>query len=63
MRYDYRYDVMGRFVEKSASGRALLSYTYDHARNLISMSDVTGKKTEYSYDINGRLSAVRKADC
>ncbi|MBQ9140371.1 MAG: RHS repeat-associated core domain-containing protein [Lachnospiraceae bacterium] len=50
MRYDYRYDVMGRLSEKSASGRTLLKYGYDLNGNKISMTDVTGKRTDYRYN-------------
>ena len=58
MRYDYSYDLMGRLSEKSASGRRLLSYTYDADGNLLTQKDVTGKTTEYHYDIEGRLTKV-----
>ncbi len=50
MRYDYAYDSMGRLLSKSASGRTLLSYTYDLNGNRTSMTDVTGKCTGYRYN-------------
>ena len=48
MRYDYTYDCMGRLARKSASGRTLLENCYDLNGNRISMSDITGKKTDSS---------------
>lgn len=50
MRYSYKYDQMGRLLRKSASGRALLSHTYDKNGNRISQTDVTGRTIEYVYD-------------
>lgn len=50
MRYSYEYDAMGRPARKSASGRTLLSYTYDLNGNLTRQEDVTGKATEYCYN-------------
>ena len=62
MRYDYRYDAMGRLLKKSASGRTLLSYTYDEEGHVLSMEDISGRKTRYSYDLLGRLSQVYDRD-
>ncbi len=41
MRYSYAHDCMGRLAEKSASGRTLLSLTYDLNGNLTRQEDVT----------------------
>ncbi|MFR4977936.1 MAG: RHS repeat domain-containing protein, partial [Butyricicoccus sp.] len=58
MRYNYTYDVMGRMVEKSASGRALLALTYDQNGNKVRQTDVTGKVTEYTYSPMDLLTTV-----
>lgn len=51
MRYNYAYDALGRPTEKRASGRILLSFQYDLNGNLTRQTDVTGKATEYRYDL------------
>ena len=58
MRYSYAYDEMGRFKEKCASGRRLLSLSYDLNGNLTKQEDVTGKVTEYRYDLLDRVAEV-----
>ena len=58
MRYNYTYDVMGRVVEKSASGRALLAMVYDQNGNKVRQTDVTGKVTEYTYSPMDLLTTV-----
>ena len=58
MRYSYAYDSMGRLAEKSASGRTLLSLAYDLNGNLTRQTDVTGKVTEYRYDLVDRVGGV-----
>lgn len=58
MQYTYTYDIMDRLMEKEASGRTLLSFTYDLNGNLTSQKDVTGKTTEYRYDLIDRVSEV-----
>ena len=58
MRYNYTYDVMGRMVEKSASGRALLAMVYDQNGNKVRQTDVTGKVTEYTYSPLDLLTTV-----
>ena len=55
MRYSYTYDVMDRLMRKMASGRTLLVLDYDRNGNMISQTDVTGKVTEYHYDVTDRL--------
>ena len=51
MRYSYAYDMMGRLTEKKASGRTLLAFEYDLNGNLTRQTDVTGKVTEYTYNV------------
>ena len=58
MRYDYSYDCMGRLTSKSASGRKLLSYTYDLNGNRSTMTDVTGKCTGYRYNSLDQLLEI-----
>ena len=58
MRYDYSYDLMGRVIDKSASGKTLLSYTYDADGKVLTRTDITGKTTEYRYDLTGNLTEV-----
>ncbi len=61
MRYSYAYDEMGRLKEKSASGRRLLSLSYDLNGNLTEQEDVTGKGlyTEYAYDHDKNLTMLK----
>ena len=49
---------MGRLSQKSASGRRLVSLSYDLNGNLTEQTDVTGKTTEYRYDVNDRNTEV-----
>lgn len=58
VQYTYAYDSMDRLMEKKASGRTLLSFTYDLNGNLTGQKDVTGKITEYRYDLIDRVSEV-----
>ena len=58
MAYSYTYDAMGRLSKKSASGRMLLSLDYDGNGNRIRQTDVTGKVTEYCFDLLDRLTEV-----
>ena len=58
MAYSYTYDAMGRLSKKSASGRTLLSLEYDGNGNRIRQTDVTGKTTEYRFDLLDRLTEV-----
>jgi len=44
--------------KKSASGRTLLSLDYDGNGNRIRQTDVTGKITEYHFDLLDRLTEV-----
>ena len=53
MRYSYTYDAMNRLREKCASGRKLLAFVYDKNGNLTGQEDVTGKVTEYRYNLLG----------
>ena len=58
MAYSYTYDAMGRLSKKSASGRTLLSLDYDGNGNRTRQTDVTGKVTEYRFDLLDRLTEV-----
>lgn len=58
MRYEYAYYVNGSLKEKRASGRTLLSYTYDADGRRASQRDLTGKITQYQYTPGGQLSQV-----
>ena len=58
MRYAYEYDAMGRMVRKSASGRTLLALAYDMNGNKICQTDVTGKVTEFHFDLLDILKEV-----
>ena len=58
MAYSYTYDAMGRMKEKTASGRRLLSLEYDKNGNRTRQTDVTGKITEYRFDLLDRLTEV-----
>ena len=58
MRYSYTYDIMGRLREKRASGRKLLSFVYDRNGNLTGQEDVTGKVTEYRYNLLDQVEEV-----
>ena len=58
MAYSYTYDAMGRLSKKSASGRTLLSLDYDGNGNRTRQTDVTGKITEYRFDLLDRLTEV-----
>ena len=58
MRYTYTYDAMGRLAGKEASGRKLMSLSYDLNGNLTQQEDVTGKVTEYRYDRRDQLREV-----
>ena len=58
MRYEYAYYANGSLKEKRASGRTLLSYTYDADGRRTSQCDLTGKITQYQYTPGGQLSQV-----
>ena len=54
----HRYYPSGLRREKRASGRTLMSYTYDLDGRKTSQKDLTGKETGYTYNRNGMLSQV-----
>ena len=58
MRYEYAYYANGSLKEKRASGRTLLSYTYDADGRRTSQRDLTGRVTQYQYTPGGQLSRV-----
>ena len=59
MRYDYVYDEFGRLSEKKASGRTLLSYTYDASGRRQSVTIGKDMRSEYAYNADGILSALK----
>ncbi len=59
MQYEYAYNVEGRLESKSASGRTLLSYTYDKNQNIKTIKDITGKSSIYSYDEADRVKLIQ----
>ena len=48
MRYEYAYYTHGSLKEKRASGRTLLSYTYDADGRRTSQRDLTGRVTQWT---------------
>ena len=46
MKYEYSYYPGGLLREKRASGRTLMSYTYDLDGRKISQRDLTGKRQD-----------------
>mgnify|MGYP000622723805 CR=1 FL=1 len=56
MHYRYTYDAMGRLTGKQASGRTLLALAYDLNGNLTRQEDLTGKVTEYRYNLLDQVS-------
>ncbi|OOM79262.1 tRNA3(Ser)-specific nuclease WapA precursor [Clostridium puniceum] len=59
MQYEYSYNIEGMLESKSASGRALLTYTYDKNNNIKSIKDITGKSSIYSYDDTDRVNLIQ----
>ena len=53
--YQYDYTPTGLLKHKAASGKTLLSYTYDKNRNIASLTDECGVITRYTYDSMDRL--------
>ena len=47
-----------RLSEKTASGRRLLAFVYDKNGNLTGQEDVTGKVTEYRYNLLDQVTEV-----
>ncbi|AGX41800.1 wall-associated protein WapA [Clostridium saccharobutylicum DSM 13864] len=59
MQYEYAYNIEGLLESKSASGRTLLSYTYDKNQNIKMIKDITGKSSVYSYDEVDRVKLIQ----
>ncbi|OOM11718.1 RNase A-like domain-containing protein [Clostridium saccharobutylicum] len=59
MQYEYDYNIEGMLETKSASGRTLLSYTYDKNQNIKTIKDITGKSSIYSYDEADRVRLIQ----
>jgi len=60
--YDYTYYPDGSLKEKRASGKTLVSYAYDLNGNKIEQTDISGKKTRYSYNQRNLLELVYDND-
>ncbi len=58
MRYSYIYDEMGRLRQKLSSGRILLEFAYDLNGNFVRQTDVSGKVTEYRYNLFDEVEEV-----
>ncbi len=56
--YRYVRDAAGRPVGKESGGRMLLELEYDGNGNLARQTDMTGKVTEYRYDVCDRITDV-----
>ncbi|MBU3107989.1 RHS repeat-associated core domain-containing protein [Clostridium gasigenes] len=54
-----RYNKEGILESKSASGKTLISYTYDRNNNIKSIKDITGKSSGYSYDNANRVKEIK----
>ena len=52
----YGYDYFQRLTSVSQPGGGSISYTYDAAGNLLSLTDPVGNDTTYAYDGLGRLT-------
>jgi RHS repeat-associated protein len=59
MQYEYTYNIEGMLEAKTASGRTLLSYTYDKNNNIKTIKDITGKSSIYSYDEADRVKLIQ----
>uniref|UniRef100_UPI0025EEFB84 DUF6531 domain-containing protein n=1 Tax=Selenomonas sp. TaxID=2053611 RepID=UPI0025EEFB84 len=59
MDYRYTYDKDGLLLNKKASGRTLLAYTYDELGRKTSQTDITGRKVKYQFDKSNRLVDIR----
>lgn len=62
MQYEYAYNIEGMLEAKSASGRTLLSYTYDKNDKIKTIKDITGKSSIYSYDEADRVKLIQDND-
>ncbi|NFA44216.1 hypothetical protein EXM65_17010 [Clostridium botulinum] len=58
MMYNYTYNDEKLLESKSASGRTLISYTYDKNNNIKCIKDITGKSSIYSYDDADRVKTI-----
>jgi YD repeat-containing protein len=55
----YAYDHLGRQTQETYPGSlGSVSYTYDSAGNLSTVTDAASQTTDYDYDSNQRLTAV-----
>ena len=58
MDYRYTYDKDGLLLNKKASGRTLLTYTYDELGRKISQIDITGRQGRYRFDKSNHLVVI-----
>ena len=56
--YSYEYTPRLKIKSKSANGKPILKYKYDKDNNIVVLKDITGRQTQYKYDIIGRIEAV-----
>lgn len=59
MQYEYSFNDEGMLESKKASGRTLLSYSYDKNNNIKTIKDITGKSSIYSYDALNRVKEIK----
>ena len=59
---DIAYDLGGRRIMVSASGKVLQKYQYDAMGNLTGLTDGNGNETAYATDLWGRVETVTLAD-
>jgi RHS repeat-associated protein len=54
----FQYDEVGRLVEESDGGGAVVSYDYDDVGQLVGLTYPSGHEVSYAYDPAGNLSTV-----
>ena len=56
--YRYDYTKAGKIRTKYVNGKAALTYSYTRGGKVAGITDVSGKTTGYTYDLNGNLTCV-----
>jgi len=59
--YRYDYTKSGKVRTKYVNGKPALTYRYTKGGKVAGITDISGKTTEYAYDLNGNLSQVMEA--
>ncbi|MDE7431568.1 MAG: RHS repeat protein [Lachnospiraceae bacterium] len=59
MHCGYAHDTVRRLMEKKASSSTLLAFRYDLNGNLMHQTDVTGRVTEYRYDLANNVELLQ----